>query len=84
MPDAEDDVDMLDWWKHHQEQLPLLSFLVRVIFAIPTASSKSERVFSVAGNVVRPNRASLSCEKVEQLVMIKSNLYLFREMGRWR
>ena len=38
--------------EQHQEQFPLLAFLVRVVFAVPAASSKSERVFSVAGLVV--------------------------------
>ena len=43
--------------KNHQEALPLLAFLVRVVFAIPVASSKSERAFSVADNIVSSWRA---------------------------
>ena len=35
------------WWKNHAEQFPLLAGLVRVVFGVPVASSKSERVFSV-------------------------------------
>ena len=50
--DAEPEVDMLDWWKQHKDTLPLLAYLARVVFAVPVASSKSERVFSVAGNTV--------------------------------
>ena len=61
--------------------LPLLAFLVRVVFAIPVASSKSERVFSVAGNTVTQKRASLAPEKVEACVIVKSNVSLLREMG---
>ena len=34
---------------------------------MPAASSLSERVFSVAGNVVTPKRAKLNPEKVEDL-----------------
>ena len=52
LPDAAGDVDQLRRWQTHQEQFPLLSYLVRVVFALPAASSKSERVFSVAGNMV--------------------------------
>ena len=34
----------------HETQFPLLSHMARIVFAVPAASSKSERVFSVAGN----------------------------------
>ena len=42
---------------------------------------KSERVFSVAGNVVTQKRASLAPEKVGACVIVKSNLGLLRHMG---
>ena len=45
----------------------------------PVASSKSEQVFSVAGNVVTQNRACLALEKA--CVIVKSNLGLLRDMG---
>ena len=45
------------------------------------ASSKSERVFSVAGNVVTPKRANLNPEKAEDLVVVKCNLRLLKSMG---
>ena len=45
------------------------------------ASSKCERVFSVAGNIVTPKRASLNPEKVEQLIVIKCNMQLLRQSG---
>ena len=50
---------------------------IRVVFAIPVASSKSERVFSVAGNTVTQKRASL----VENCVIVQSNMNLLREIG---
>ena len=81
LPYAPSDVDQLMWWKIHQEALPLLAFMVRVIFPIPVASSKSERVFSVAGNVVTQKRACLAPEKVESCVIVKTNLSLLRDMG---
>ena len=80
-PDAASDVDQLEWWKNHREQFPLLSFIVRVVFAIPAASSKSERVFSVAGRMVTAMRANLDTEKVEELVIVKTNLSILRELG---
>ena len=44
---------------------------IRVVFAIPVASSKSERVFSVAVNTVTQKRVSLAPEKVENCVIVK-------------
>ena len=81
LPDAASDVDQLGWWKSHKEQFPLLSYIVRVVFGVPVASSKSERGFSVAGNMVTPKRAKLSTESTESLVIIKTNLSILREMG---
>ena len=54
---------------------------MRVVFAIPAASSKSEQVFSVAGRVVTPDRNRLAPEMVEDLVMLKCNLRLLRNMS---
>ena len=45
----------------------------------PAASSKGERVFSVAGNIVTPKRASLNPAKVEQLIVVK---YECHDKGR--
>ena len=39
LPFAPSPVDQLQWWKIHEESLPLLAFMVRVIFPIPVASS---------------------------------------------
>ena len=80
LPNADSGIDQLLWWKDHQQQFPLLSYLARVVFAVPAASSKSEQVFSVAGNIVTLiKRASLNPEKVEQLIVIKCNMQLLRQ-----
>ena len=81
LPYAPSSVDQLNWWKNHQEQFPVLSFMVRIVFAVPCASSKSERVFSVAGNTCTPKRASMGTDTLEDCVIVKSNLPLLREMG---
>ena len=73
-------VDQLGWGKHHETQFPLLAKL-KVVFPVPAASSKSERVFSVAGSVVTPKTANLNPEKVEDLVVVKCNLRLLKSMG---
>ena len=81
LPDADSGVDQLLWWKMHETQFPLLSHMARIVFAVPAASSKSERVFSVAGNTVTPKRACLAPNKVEHLVTIKTNLRPLRQFG---
>ena len=55
--------------------------LVKGVFPVAAASSKSEWVFSVAGNVVTPKRANWNPEKVEDLVVVKCNLRLLKSMG---
>ena len=55
--------------------------MAQIVFAVPAASAKSERVFSMAGNTVTPKRACLAPSKVEQLVTIKTNLRLLRQYG---
>ena len=57
-----------------RDSVPLLAKLVKRVFPVPATSSKFERVFSVAGNVVTPIRANLNPEKVEDLVVVKCNL----------
>ena len=64
-----------------QDSVPLFAKLVKGVFPVAAASSKSERVFSVAGNVVTPKRANLNPEKVEDLVVVKCNLRLLKSMG---
>ena len=81
MPDELSSVDQLEWGKHHETQFPLLAKLVKVVFPVPAASSKSEQVSSVAGNVVTPKRAKLNPEKVEDLVVVNCNLRLLKTMG---
>ena len=62
-----------------RDSVPLLAKLVKRVFPVPATSSKFERVFSVAGNVVTPIRANLNPEKLEDLV--KCNSRLLKSMG---
>ena len=80
IPDIKGKVDQLMWWRDHQEQFPRLAFLVRCIFPIPAASSKSERCFSTAGNTVTPKRSNLDPENVQDFVLMNLNLQLLKDM----
>ena len=80
MSDELSSVDQLGWGKHHETQFPLLAKL-KVVFPVPAASSKSERVFSVAGNVVTSKRVKLNPEKVKDLVVVKRNSRMLKTIG---
>ena len=45
------DGDRLEWWKHHKDILPLLAKAAQEVLGIPCSSSKSERIFSIGGQV---------------------------------
>ena len=77
-------MDLLYWWRVHQEQLPLLAHLTRVVMAVPVASSSSERLFSLSGRLVAPARNRLDPTKVETMVMIQENLKKLKERELWK
>ena len=52
-----------------------------LFFNVPVASSKSERVFSVAGRTVTAQRASMNPEKVEDMVTVNTNIRLLGQFG---
>ncbi|XP_077063574.1 E3 SUMO-protein ligase ZBED1-like [Siphateles boraxobius] len=68
------DGKVLDWWRAHQAEFPLLADLAKTYLCIPGTSVPSERVFSTAGDIVRSERSVLSSEHVDQLIFLKKNL----------
>ena len=66
-----------------RDSVPLLAKLVKRVLPlpVPATSSKFERVFSVARNVITPIRANLNPEKVEDLVVVKCNSRLLKSIG---
>ena len=66
-------VNILLWWKDHEDVLPLLAKVAKKVLTIPATSSKSERVFSTGGNFVTKKRNRLAANKVEDLIVIKEN-----------
>ena len=77
-------VNILQWWKTHEGDLPLLASFAKRILAIPASSAKSERVFSTGGNIVTAKRNRLSPKNVQNLIVIKENMAMvdhFIEFG---
>lgn len=72
--DIDPDTDPLYWWKLHEANLPRLSNHVKKYFCIPATSPPSERVFSMAGNIVTFRGTSIKPETVNRLVFLSRNL----------
>ena len=70
---ADSNVDILEWWRTHENTLPILSQIAKQVLTIPASSAKSERVFSTGGNIVTKKRNRLNPELVETLILIKEN-----------
>nr|XP_024661555.1 zinc finger BED domain-containing protein 1-like [Maylandia zebra] len=73
-PDADSEMDPLEWWKINNRSFPRVSCLAKRYLCIPATSSPSERVFSTGGNIVTCHRAALKPEAVDRLVFLSHNL----------
>lgn len=69
-PNADSEMDPLEWWKIHEGNFPRVSQLARKYLCIPATSAPSERVFSTGGNIVTCQRATLKPDKVDELVFL--------------
>ena len=63
----------LKWWKQYEKQFPRLAKLVKTYLAVPATSTPSERVFSLAGNTITRQRASLHPGNVDKLIFLNEN-----------
>ncbi|XP_050950340.1 zinc finger BED domain-containing protein 4 [Labeo rohita] len=66
----------LEWWKDNAQRYPLLSTLAKSYLSVPATSVPSERVFSVAGDIVNAQRSQLLPDNVDMLIFLKKNLSL--------
>ena len=73
-PGIELDADPLQWWSIHASGYPSLSKLAHKYLCVCGTSSASERLFSVAGNIVTAKRSLLKPHKVDMLVFLAKNL----------
>jgi hypothetical protein len=73
--DDEEDFDILDWWKQHEYQWPVLAQLARDILTVPVSTVASESAFSAGGRVLSDYRSRLTPEMVEALMITRDHLY---------
>uniref|UniRef100_A0A803TK93 BED-type domain-containing protein n=1 Tax=Anolis carolinensis TaxID=28377 RepID=A0A803TK93_ANOCA len=66
--------DPLAYWASRDHMWPDLSHVARQFLSCPPTSVQSERVFSLAGDVVTPHRSLLDPQTVEKLVFLEANL----------
>ncbi|CAL1377045.1 unnamed protein product [Linum trigynum] len=66
--DAEEEFDVLKWWKTNAMRYPILSEMAKDLFAIPMSTVPSESVFSTSGRVLDEFRSSLHPKIVEALI----------------
>ncbi|KAK3853849.1 hypothetical protein Pcinc_039628 [Petrolisthes cinctipes] len=72
-PCLPEDTDPLIYWKQNKVSMPTLTKLAMNYLVVPATSAPVERVFSVAGRILRPDRYQLSDKTFQRLVFIKYN-----------
>jgi hypothetical protein len=65
--------DALLWWKKREVLFPNVSQVAKIILALPASSVPSERIFSLAGNIVSKKRSSLTSSNVDMLIFLHKN-----------
>ena len=66
-------IDPLVWWSDKEHEYPCLYYVAKKYLAIPATSVPSERIFSLAGFIVRKNRTNLFPEHVNQNIFLEKN-----------
>ncbi|XP_042610882.1 zinc finger BED domain-containing protein 4-like [Cyprinus carpio] len=66
----------LEYWKCNQARFPALALAARKYLCAPCTSVDSERLFSVASDVMDEKRNRMDGEKAEMLIFLKKNLPL--------
>jgi hypothetical protein len=70
---GKDDPDwVLNWWRSHESEYPIMSQVARDYLAIPAGEVDVERLFSAGRDLIGIRRYSLSIETMRALMMLKS------------
>lgn len=64
----------LEFWDDKRDIWPALSQVAQELLSCPPTTVQSERVFSVTGNILCPQRSQLAPQLMEKLAFLKVNL----------
>ena len=76
-PRSSQSSDPFDFWRQNSHEYPEVFVIATSTFTCPSGSVDSERLFSVAGDVIRHRRTSLSPENAEDQIFLAKNLPYF-------
>ncbi|VVA41406.1 Hypothetical predicted protein [Prunus dulcis] len=63
--------NILDWWKAHKKNFPVLSIMARDVLTTPVSTVASESAFSAGGRVLDEKRTRLTPQICEALMCLK-------------
>lgn len=66
------DRNILQWWRSHEKDFPLLNQLGREILCIPASNASCERAFSSAKRVLEDRRSNLKGENIDAVLFLHS------------
>ncbi|CAF1306456.1 unnamed protein product [Rotaria sordida] len=76
--DDEENDDILGFWSYHNQSFPIISTIVRDIFAIPASNMTVERLFSISKYTITDKRTRLGMEKINKLMFLRKNLNILK------
>ena len=68
--DISPDIDILQWWKNHQNDLPQWSAAFKSVILVQSSSAASERVLSLLANSFQCQQSNLLEDYIEVPLML--------------
>ena len=66
--------DVMEFWKSHEQQFPLLATFFRAYYSFQPTSVASERIFNIDGLIMTKQRKNIDPERGEKLVITQDFL----------
>ena len=63
--------NILEWWKNHENQYPILSIIAKQVLATPCSTVAVEQLFSSGGNILDVRRSRLTPQNLEKQVCVE-------------
>lgn len=61
----DNNLDVLQWWKDHEKNFPILSIIAKQIFGTPASTVAVEQEFSAGGNMLDETRSRMTPQSIE-------------------